>query len=176
MGTTYEGFMALKILFNGSMILLAGLLTHLGLDVISFTALGYLLLIDYITGVLKAKSLGHKITSNKMKYGIASKFSLVFLPFTLAIAAKALGAEAETFLYVGMNILILSEVYSIIGNVYTLRTHEELPEYDAVASLGRWILKFLLKFSGDKDFINDKEPEKPELHKRRKEDQDAGNE
>ena len=159
--------MALKIIFNGTMVLLAGLLTHLGLDVMAFTALGYLLLIDYVTGVLKARALGHRITSNKMKYGIASKFSLVFLPFALAITAKAMGAQASTFLYVGMNILILSELYSIIGNIYALRTHEELPEWDAVAALGRWVLKMLLKMSGDKDSYND------ELLKRRKEDQDA---
>ena len=151
----YEGLMAMKILFNSTMVLLAGSLTYLGLDVFAFTALGYLLFIDYVTGVLKAKSLHHRITSNKMKYGIVSKFSIVLLPFVLALAAKAMGAEAGTFLYVGMNILILSEVYSIIGNIYTLRTHEELPEYDAVAALGRWILRYLLRLSGDKDYIND---------------------
>ena len=168
MGSTLDGIIAIKVIFNSTMVLLAGLLTYVGLDIFAFTALGYLLLIDYVTGVMKARSLGRRITSNKMKYGIASKFSLVFLPFVLALAAKAMGAEAGTFLYVGMNILILSEVYSIIGNIYAIRTHEELPEWDAVAALGKWVLKMLLRMSGDKDTVNDLN------FKTRKEDKDNG--
>lgn len=144
-----EGFASLKLIFNSATIGLAGMLSYLGLNKEAFTIFGYLLLIDYVTGVLKAKTLGQCITSNKMKYGLISKFSLVLIPLVLALAAKSLHGDAGAMLYIGMNILILSETYSIIGNVYTIRTKEQLPEWDAVAALGHKIRSMLIKLSGE---------------------------
>jgi len=146
-----EGFLGVKVAFNGALIGTAGILTYLGLDAEVFSAFGYLLFFDYVTGVLKAKTLGHKITSNKMKYGVVSKFSLLLIPVALAIAAKGTSINAQNVLYVGMNILILSELYSIIGNIYSIRTKEELPEWDAVAALGYKIRELLIKLNGDKN-------------------------
>ncbi|MDM5264667.1 phage holin family protein [Sulfurovum sp. XTW-4] len=144
-----EGFVSLKLILNGGMVAIASMLSYLGLNKEAFTIFGYLLLIDYITGVLKAKTLNECITSNKMKYGVISKFSLVLIPLVLALAAKSLHGDAENMLYVGMNILILSETYSIIGNIYTIRTREKLPEWDAVAALGHKIRSVLIRLSGD---------------------------
>lgn len=144
-----EGFVSFKLILNGGMVAIASTLSYLGLNKEAFTIFGYLLLIDYITGVLKAKTLGECITSNKMKYGVISKFSLVLIPLVLALAAKSLHGDAENMLYVGMNILILSETYSIIGNIYTIRTREKLPEWDAVAALGHKIRSVLIRLSGD---------------------------
>jgi len=144
-----EGMVGVKLVLNGAMIGFAGLLTYLGLDKEVFAALGWLLFIDYFTGVWKAKTLGHCITSNKMKYGVVSKFSLMLIPFVFAIAAKAIDADAGNVLFVGMNILVLSEVYSIIGNIYSIRTKLELPEWDAVAALGHKIRKTLIKLGGE---------------------------
>lgn len=146
-----DGFVSLKILLNTVMVGGAGVLTYLGLDHEVFTIFGYLLFIDYVTGVLKAKSLGQCISSNKMKYGVVSKFSLVLIPLVLALCAKALHGDSANLLYIGMNILILSEAYSIIGNIYTIRSKEELPEWDAVAALGHKIRTTLIRLSGDKE-------------------------
>lgn len=144
-----EGMIGMKLALNGALIGFAGVLTYLGLDKEVFAALGWLLFIDYFTGVWKAKTLGHCITSNKMKYGVVSKFSLMLIPFVFALAAKAMDTNAGNVLFIGMNILVLSEVYSIIGNVYSIRTKEELPEWDAVAALGHKIRKILIKWGGE---------------------------
>lgn len=146
-----EGYVATKVVFNAALVAFAGLLTALGVDTEVFNALGWLLFFDYVTGVMKAKSLGHCITSNKMKYGVVSKFSLLLIPIVLAIAAQGVNADAKSVLYVGMNIMILSEVYSIIGNIYSIRTKEELPEWDVVAMLGHKIRGYLVKLSDDND-------------------------
>ena len=82
-----------------------------------------------------------------MKYGIISKFSLLLIPLVLAIAAKAVSADFSYVLIVGINILVLSEVYSIVGNIYSVRTKEELPEYDAVAMIGKKIRAMLIRAS-----------------------------
>lgn len=137
-----------QIVFNFFTVCVASWLAFIGLNAETFFLFSLLLIIDYVTGVLKARALGHSITSNKMKYGIVSKMSLLLIPITLAISAKALGADFKYILYAGMNVLILSEVYSIIGNYYAMKHKEELPEYDAVSILGRKIKNLLIRAEG----------------------------
>lgn len=142
---------AIKIVWNFFIVLFSGVLAYLEISQEPFTLFAILLIIDYLTGVMKAKVLGISITSNKMKYGIISKLSLLLIPITIAIGAKAVGADSHHILLAGMYILIFSEVYSIIGNIYSIRTKEELPEYDAVSVIGKKIRTFLILKSGDKD-------------------------
>jgi len=148
-GFVPESIVMGKLIYNFCVVCLAGWLTWAGLDVEVFSVFAVLLIFDYVTGVGKAKRLGHAITSNKMKYGVVSKLSLLIIPLTLGLAAKGMKMEAENVLYVGMNILILSEVYSIIGNTYSIRTKEELPEYDVLASFGKKIRNRLIKMEAD---------------------------
>ena len=142
---------AIKIVWNFFIVLFSGVLSYLEISQEPFTLFAILLIIDYLTGVMKAKVVGISITSNKMKYGVISKLSLLLIPITIAIGAKAVGADSHHILLVGMYILIFSEVYSIIGNIYSIRTKEELPEYDAVSVIGKKIRTFLILKSGDKD-------------------------
>jgi toxin secretion/phage lysis holin len=144
-----EATTTIKIIWNFLIVLLSGVLAYLEISQEPFTIFAILLVIDYITGVWKAKTLGISITSNKMKYGLISKLSLLIIPIVLAMGAKATGADYHYILLSGMYILILSEVYSIIGNVYCMNTGEELPEYDAVAMLGKQIRNILIRNSGD---------------------------
>lgn len=139
----------LKLLYNCTIGAMAVAITALGIDANVFLMFSILLVIDYVTGIGKAVRLGKAITSNRMKYGIVSKLSLVLIPIVLAIGGKALHANFNEVLLVGMNILVLSEMYSIIGNIYAIRTGVELPEYDAVSSIGKKIRDILLKIDGE---------------------------
>lgn len=141
----------MKIIFNFFTFCLGGLMAYLGINGEAFFMLAILLMIDYITGIMKARTLGHCITSNKMKYGVISKMSLLFIPIILAIGAKAVGADFKSILTVGINILVISEIYSVIGNVYSIRTKNELPEYDAVAMIGHKLRSILIKLSDEND-------------------------
>ena len=141
----------LTLLWNTTVILFSGMLAYLNISQEPFTLFSILLMIDYITGLAKAKTLGHSITSNKMKYGLISKLSLLLVPVVIAIGVKAVGGDSHFVLLSGMYILIFSEVYSIIGNIYSIRTKDELPEYDAVAMIGKKIRQYLILKSGDKD-------------------------
>lgn len=141
----------IKFFYNFIVILISSMLAYLELDKEPMFFFAVLLVIDYITGLYKAKILGHSITSNKMKYGCISKMLLILVPIVLAIGAKSVGADMDKALIVGINILIISEIYSIIGNIYSARTKEEFPEWDAVAMIGKMIRNLLLKLSGDKE-------------------------
>lgn len=145
----FEQSSTIKIIWNTFIFLFSGVLAYLQISQEPFILFAILLIIDYITGVAKAKTLGISITSNKMKYGLISKLSLLIIPIVIAIGAKAVGADYHYILLSGMYILLFSEVYSIIGNVYSMNTGEELPEYDAVAMIGKQIRNLLLRQSGD---------------------------
>lgn len=136
-----------KIVWNTLIVFIGGVLAYLGISQDSFLMLSLLLVIDYATGLIKARRLQVSITSNKMKYGLISKLSLLLIPLVLAIGAKAIGADFTLVLLSGINILVLSEVYSIIGNIYSIRTKLELPEYDAVSMLGKRIRDILIRKS-----------------------------
>ena len=135
---------AIKIVWNTFVVLISGTLAYLEISQEPFTLFAILLIIDYITGIWKAKTLEHSITSNKMKYGLISKLSLIIVPIVIAIGAKATGGDSHYILLAGMWILVLSEVYSIIGNIYSTRTKQEFPEYDALATIGKYIRNFLM--------------------------------
>lgn len=141
---------SIAVLWNFIIALASGILAYLEISQEPFTLFAALLMIDYITGLAKAKTLGHSITSNKMKYGLISKLSLLLIPIVVAIGAKAVGGDSHYVLMSGMYILIFSEVYSIIGNIYSTRTKEEFPEYDALAMIGKQIRNILLRQTGDK--------------------------
>lgn len=140
---------SLLVAINSFTVMCSAWLAYLGLDKEAILLFSLLLLIDYVTGVTKSYKLGYAITSVRMKYGILSKLSLLLIPIVLAIGAKAVGSDFKSVLIIGLNILILSEVYSIIGNIYSIRTHKELPEYDVVAMLGNKIRNMLLKLGDD---------------------------
>ena len=118
---------------------IAGLLTYLNIPIEPFSLLAVLIVIDFITGVWKAHSLGLQVTSHKAKYGVVSKFSLLVIPIVMSIGARAIGQNGSDFFTYGLNLLIVSEVYSTISNIYCLRTKQELPEWDAISLIGKKI-------------------------------------
>ncbi len=147
----FETTATIKIIYNFFVFIVSGLLAYLNMDKEIIALFSILLIIDYLTGLQKARILGHSITSNKMKYGLISKLLLLLIPIVLAIGGKAVGADFYYVVLASMNILIISEVYSIIGNIYAAKAKEEFPEWDAVAMIGKKIRVFLIKLSGEKD-------------------------
>lgn len=143
----HEATSTAKFIFNFIMIFLSSVFTYLDLNGETMGLYILLQVIDYITGIYKANALNESITSNKMKYGAASKLLLLLIPFSLAIAAKAIEMDVSIVLSWSITILILSEVYSIIGNIYAARTKQELPEYDAVAMIGKKVRDFMIKIA-----------------------------
>ena len=141
----------IKIIYNFFVFIISGLLAYLNMDKEVIALFSVLLVIDYLTGLHKARILNHSITSNKMKYGLISKLLLLLIPIVLAIGGKAVGADFHYVVLASMNILIISEVYSIIGNIYASSTKQEFPEWDAVAMIGKRIRVFLIRLSGEKD-------------------------
>ena len=113
-----------------------------------------MLVLDFLFGIVSAKARGEKIESRKCQIGLIKKLSRWLLPFIVAGGLKRTGMpgiEALTTVIVGM--IVFSELYSIIGHIYSINYKEELPEVDAFKMLLNSLVKLL------KNIIN-KENEK----------------
>lgn len=108
-------------------------LTYLGLPAESMTILAILLTIDYFTGVLKIFIIGGSLKSYRAVAGILTKGSILLLVLSLAFMAKGLNMDFELYLKMFISVLIISETYSIFGNVYVCMTKKDIEESDAVA-------------------------------------------
>jgi len=135
----------IQVVFFTIASMLSGLLIYLGINEELFTIFTSLVVIDFITGIAAARAIGESITSNKAKYGIISKFSLLIIPIVLAMGAKAVGQSAGSFFDWGIGLLVFSEIYSVISNTVAIRTRKALPEWDALALLAKTIRERFIK-------------------------------
>jgi len=138
-----------KIICNFLVVLFSSLLAYLDLKSDSILCLTALLAIDYVTGVMKARRIGESVTSNKMKYGVASKLILLLIPITVAFGAKGVGIDLTNLVFVSIWLLIFSEMYSILGNIVCYTKGVYLPEIDAPSIIAKQIRNYLLKQSGE---------------------------
>lgn len=109
------------------------MLLWLNLPIDPVAILTILLLIDYITGVLKVFVLKGHIRSYRAIAGMLTKGSILLLVFALAFMAKGINLDFKLYLEIFVSVLIISETYSIFGNVYSCIAKEEIEEFDAVA-------------------------------------------
>lgn len=121
---------------------------YVGLQVETVGILTALIVLDTITGIFKSHRIngGRSIKSKILAVGITSKFLLLLIPVTLALAMKSIGTEADSLVTMSFAVLSLSEAYSVIGNIYAYRTGEEVPEYDALHIILKKIRNILDRF------------------------------
>jgi len=147
----------IKVFLNMVLVFLAGMVTftlghlshllnYIDLSPLAISMFSVLILIDYFTGIRKSKVLGENISSHKMKYGILSKVYLLIVPLSFAFAGKASPFDLSFVISTSLFLLVLSEMYSILGNVYTVRTGEELPEWEVLSIMAKNIRKLEMNF------------------------------
>lgn len=120
-------------------------LLYLDLPVEPMAILAVLLLIDYFTGVLKVFILKGSLRSYRAIAGMLTKGSILLLVFTLAFMAKGINLDFKLYLQIFVSVLIISETYSIFGNVYSCIAKEEIEEFDAVALVIKKVRKGIEK-------------------------------
>jgi toxin secretion/phage lysis holin len=101
----------------------------------SYTILGIFMIIDTITGVAKSGVVHgwRSITSHEASLGILSKMTLLLVPMLLAMTSHAVGMELNFVAKAALNILILSELYSILSNIQSIRMKKDVAEFDAIS-------------------------------------------
>lgn len=120
----------------------------LGLSMHSYSSLAVLLIIDVITGAWRSSVLegGQSVTSWKAVNGLVSKFLFLLIPLVVAFMGKGIGLELVSLAQSALGVLILATGYSIIGNIYTIRTGIRVKEFDAIRIILKQIEALLEKF------------------------------
>lgn len=100
----------------------------------SLGILAILLVIDYMTGIAKTYVINKEdIRSYRAIAGIIAKVSVLLVPITLAVAAKQINYDLSAFVDTVISMLVLAEVYSIIGNIRSIQSGKPVYEIDAVS-------------------------------------------
>ncbi len=106
----------------------------LGMEMHSFTILLVFIIVDMITGIWRVGVTkgGQEIKSAHAINGLVSKLLFALIPLVIAYSGKGIGVNLIDFAKGSLSVLILATAYSIIGNIYTIRTGEYVKEFDAV--------------------------------------------
>jgi toxin secretion/phage lysis holin len=106
----------------------------IGLSIESYAILGVLLIVDTATGITRSifNDGGRAVTSRKFATGVIKKAHMVIIPWLVLVAGQGMGVDLLIFAKAVLGALIASELYSILGNVYSIYTEEDKPEFDGV--------------------------------------------
>lgn len=120
---------------NGLLGLGAWALMYTGLPAEPAAILAVLMCVDFVAGIGKSRVTGIPVTSHRIKVGTISKCGVMTVPLVMALAAKGLGADFNWLVSWTVSVFILSETYSIIANIYAIKTGVIMPEFDAVSAV-----------------------------------------
>jgi len=106
----------------------------LGMSMHSFTILFALIVLDMVTGVWRGvvTNGANSITSFAFINGLVSKMLFMLIPLVIAYIGKGIGVDLHELATGCLSVLILGQGYSVIGNIYTIRTGVPVTEFDAV--------------------------------------------
>lgn len=121
--------------------------TFIALDIDADTVMILTLLmgLDTLVGLIKAVVLNKKISFNIFFWGVMTKLVILIVPMVLALVAKGVGFEFKWFVDITLDILVLSEGFSIISNIASIRERKEVKNKDVVADLLNAIRNGMLK-------------------------------
>lgn len=130
---------------NALLIFLPTLLA--GINPLGVQVLGVFIGVDIITGIVSSVRVDgwRKITSKSLAFGITFKMLMVLIPLLVAWTGKGIGIDLTTMATWSLNVLIVSESLSIIGNIQQIKTGEPIEEIDAVMLITNRIKKVLAK-------------------------------
>jgi phage-related holin len=135
-------------LLNGISLIFASVITYLDLPLEPVKALFFLVMLDFVTGIMKAVATDVPISSARMKKGALTKIAVLLVPIIIAVTARGVGENFNNVIEVSLWMLVIAEGYSNISNVHAIKTKKELPEWDVIAILGKKFREYLDKFGG----------------------------
>ena len=118
----------------------ASFFAYIWLNQESFIFLILLICIDFFTWLIKWNKKKN-LKSNKMINWLLWKMVIIFIPLSIAMVWKINWLDMSNFLYFSFTLLSFAELYSIIANIYEIKTWEQVTEYDAVTIIIKIILK-----------------------------------
>ena len=114
---------------------LYGVFLFLDIDTDIVKILAILMAVDTVLGIFKAVRLKRKISFKRLVWGMITKVSVLIVPMILALVARALSFDFSWFVNAVLNILVLSEAFSAITNIISIKDAKELENTDFITKL-----------------------------------------
>lgn len=114
--------------------------TYLWLNNEVFWILAMLIVIDFITGIIKAYRIWDKVTSKWMWVWQASKAFLLLIPILVSLWFKAIWEDWTKVLTSLLWILIVAEIYSSVSNIMQIIKGKYIEEFDVITLILSWVL------------------------------------
>ena len=103
-----------------------------------------MLVLDFIFWIIAAKNRWEKIESKKRQHGLVKKMTRWVLPFIVVAWLKWTGVWGiEELVHVIIGMIVFSELYSIIGHIYSINYGKEIPETDSFKLLLDGLVKLI---------------------------------
>lgn len=146
--------------------IIAPLFAYFGIDQEIFVILCSLMFADSFLGGIKSHRLNSKLPDKfsrwewqKFWWGLAIKIMVASLPFLLAVLAITFDYDGKWFIDACIKIMIVSETYSILGNIYAVKNRKDVKKVDAISillhsireSLYTWLMNALKKIEKSRD-------------------------
>jgi phage-related holin len=103
------------------------------------------MVIDFTSGLGKSYVMHEKFSLHRALAGVLTKLFTICIPFLLHFTSNGVGEYADqvkNLISYGFSVLIIIEVYSILGNIYAIRTGTELEDKDLLS----WFILNIRKF------------------------------
>jgi toxin secretion/phage lysis holin len=94
------------------------------------------MIVDFITGIAKSYMLNERFSYHRASAGVITKFTTLLIPFLLNFFSNGTqhyDSQITNILPYGLSLLIAIEFYSILGNLYSMRTKKELEDKDLLS-------------------------------------------
>lgn len=107
----------------------------IGLSWDSTSILAVLMLSDTLIGVVRSMLLhgGNSFRSRLLAHGIISKMLVLFVPIMVVYVGIGVKIDFHPIASGIFDVLILSEAYSILGHIQSIRTRQDVKEFDAIS-------------------------------------------
>lgn len=106
----------------------------IGLSLENYSILGAFLVFDYMTGILRAGLVDgpSSIKSYRAVAGLISKSLIFTIPLLLVWAGRGASVDMLPLATRLLGLLVFAQLYSILGNIYSIYIGKNIPEFDAV--------------------------------------------
>ncbi len=106
----------------------------LGLSTEAYGILAILMMLDTVTGVIRSGTIHgwRSVTSHAAEVGLLAKLLLLMVPLVVALTAKGAGIDLHWVASGSLTVLVLSEGYSVLGNVHATYLRKDIKEFDAI--------------------------------------------
>lgn len=110
----------------------------IGLDAQSYFILALFMVLDTFLGIIRVVIVhgGQAVRSYRLVSGLMAKLAIILVPLIIAYTGKGIGMDFHLLAVWSLNLLILAQAYSILGNINSIYVRKDVYEFDAVS----WVL------------------------------------